>query len=91
MVAMMENSVNFVGPVNLGTEYEFTMLQLAETVLSLIPGSKSKIVYRPLPADDPKQRRADSSLAKEKLGWEPKIGLKEGLMKTIEYFQSVLA
>lgn len=90
MVAMMNNDQWFVGPINIGTQYEFTMKELAELVLKLIPESTSKLVYEPLPGDDPKQRRADSSLAKEKLWWEPTIPLEEGLKKTIEYFRKML-
>jgi len=87
MVKMMENEQGFLGPVNLGNPGEFTVLELAEKVLSLIPGSKSKIIYEKLPADDPKQRKPDISLAKKELGWEPKIPLEEGLVSTIEYFK----
>ena len=83
------NAENFVGPVNIGNPGEFTIKQLAEEVIALT-GSKSKIVYQPLPSDDPKQRRPDISLAKEKLKWEPKILLKDGLIKTIEYFKGDL-
>ncbi|MCF7834550.1 SDR family oxidoreductase [Candidatus Gracilibacteria bacterium] len=90
MVAMMENTNGFIGPVNIGTEFEFSMKELAELVLKLIPESTSKIIYEDLPIDDPKQRRADNRLAKEKLGWEPKIGLEEGLVKTIEYFRKFI-
>ena len=75
-----------VGPVNIGNPGEFTMLELAEKVIAMT-GSKSKIVFRPLPSDDPKKRRPDISLAKEKLDWEPKVKLDEGLAKTIEYFK----
>jgi UDP-glucuronate decarboxylase len=86
MVKMMETE-NFIGPVNLGIPKEFTIKELAKKVLELT-GSKSKIVYKPLPQDDPKRRCPDISLAKEKLNWEPKINLEEGLKKTIEYFKS---
>lgn len=87
MVRMM-NQDEFVGPVNIGNPGEFTIKELAEMVLKLIPESKSKIVYKPLPADDPLQRRPDISLAKAKLGgWEPKINLEDGLKKTIIYFR----
>jgi len=84
MVRMMEH--DFIGPINLGNPKEFTILELAEKVLELT-GSKSKIVFKPLPEDDPMQRRPDISLAKEKLGWEPKVELDEGLRKTVEYFK----
>lgn len=75
MIQMMNNPSNFIGPVNLGTQYEFSIQELAETILKLIPESTSKIVYCPLPYDDPKQRRADNTLAKEKLHREPTIPL----------------
>lgn len=77
------------GPVNLGNPNEFTVMELAEKVLALT-GSRSSIDYRPLPQDDPFQRRPDIGLAKEKLGWEPKVELEEGLRKTIEYFRKEL-
>jgi UDP-glucuronate decarboxylase len=86
MVRMM-NTEGLTGPVNIGNPGEFTIRQLAEKVISLT-GSKSKIVSRPLPSDDPKQRQPDISLAREKLGWEPKVKLDEGLKKTIEYFKT---
>jgi UDP-glucuronate decarboxylase len=88
MVRMMNNEDGFVGPVNIGNPTEFTIKGLAELVLKLIPNSTSKIVYEPLPQDDPKQRKPDITLAKEKLsGWEPRVPLEEGLAKTIEYFK----
>lgn len=77
---------NEAGPINIGNPGEFTMLELAEKVIA-ITGAKSKVVFQPLPSDDPTQRRPDISLAKEKLDWEPKINLDEGLTKTIEWFQ----
>ncbi len=90
MMRMMNADPHFVGPVNLGNPNEFTMLQLANTIIKLI-GSKSKIVFMPLPIDDPKQRQPNIELAKEKLnGWEPKIQLEEGLVKTIAYFEEIL-
>jgi len=76
-----------VGPVNIGNPGEFTMLQLAELTLKLV-GGPSKIVHRPLPADDPKQRRPDITLAKKHLGWEPAVPLEEGLKRTIAYFKT---
>jgi UDP-glucuronate decarboxylase len=85
LMRMMATGDEFTGPMNLGNPGEFTMLQLAERVVALT-GSKSRIVHKPLPADDPKQRRPDISLAKEKLGWQPKTQLDEGLAKTIAYF-----
>ena len=78
-----------VGPMNLGNPGEFTMLQLAELVLKKV-GGKSKITHLPLPSDDPKQRRPDITLAKETLGWEPKVPLEQGIEKTIAYFKSAL-
>ena len=85
----MMNQDKIIGPVNIGNPGEFTMLELAKEVLDLT-GSKSKIVYKPLPGDDPKMRRPDISLAKEALGWEPTIPLRKGLEKTIVYFDSLL-
>jgi UDP-glucuronate decarboxylase len=78
-----------VGPMNLGNPGEFTMLQLAELVLKKVGGA-SKITHKPLPSDDPKQRRPDITLAKETLGWEPKVPLEQGLEKTIAYFSEAL-
>lgn len=90
MLRMMNADPNFVGPVNLGNPNEFTMLQLANTIIKLV-GSSSKIVFMSLPKDDPKQRQPNIELAKEKLnGWEPKIQLEEGLGKTIAYFEEIL-
>lgn len=88
MIRMMETE-DFTGPVNLGNPGEFTMLELAEKVIALT-GSSSKIIHKPLPSDDPLQRRPVIDLAKEKLGWEPKIQLEEGLEKTIKYFRGRL-
>jgi UDP-glucuronate decarboxylase len=90
MVRMMNNENGFTGPVNLGNPVEFTIRQLAERVLQLIPESKSKTIYRPLPQDDPRQRKPDIALAREKLGWSPTIKLDEGLVKTIKYFRNTL-
>ncbi|TVQ62674.1 MAG: SDR family oxidoreductase [Phycisphaerales bacterium] len=84
----MDLDENFPGPVNLGNPGEFTIRQLAELVIELT-GSASKIVHRELPADDPKQRRPDITLAKERLGWSPTVELREGLERTIRYFKSV--
>ncbi|OGH00009.1 MAG: NAD-dependent dehydratase [Candidatus Lambdaproteobacteria bacterium RIFOXYD1_FULL_56_27] len=89
VIFLMMAKDNFVGPVNTGNPGEFTMKELASLVLELT-GSKSKLTYRPLPQDDPKQRKPDIRLAKEKLGWEPKIPLREGLKKTIAYFDGWL-
>jgi len=88
LVKMMESD-SWTGPVNLGNPGEFTIKELAEKIISLT-GSKSKIIFKDLPADDPKQRKPDINLAKEKLSWEPKVQLEEGLVKTIEYFRAVL-
>jgi len=88
-IRFMNSRDDFTGPVNLGNPGEFTILELAEKVIRLT-GSSSKIVFRPLPSDDPKQRRPDIRLAKEKLGWEPRIPLEEGLRHTIAYFQNLL-
>jgi UDP-glucuronate decarboxylase len=77
------------GPINLGNPVEFTMKQLAEEVLALT-GSKSKLTHKPLPSDDPKQRQPDIAKAKAELGWEPKVQLREGLKKTIDYFDTLL-
>lgn len=86
MIKMMNNDKNFVGPVNLGNPGEFTIKELAEIVLKKLPNSKSKIILKDLPADDPKQRKPKIDLAKKMLAWEPKIPLDEGLDKTISYF-----
>lgn len=91
LVRMMENPQGFVGPVNLGNPGEFTVRQLADMILELIPESKSQIVFRPLPADDPRQRQPDIGLAKKMLDWEPKVDLETGLRKTIAYFRERLS
>jgi UDP-glucuronate decarboxylase len=90
MVRMMNNEEGFIGPVNIGNPDEFTIKELAEKVLALLPESKSQIVYKPLPQDDPRQRQPDISLAKEKLGWVPTIKLEVGLVKTIGYFRTIV-
>lgn len=90
MIRMMENtSDDFLGPINIGNPGEFTMLELAEKVIKLT-GSKSKIIFEPLPHDDPRQRKPDISLAKKVLDWEPKVQLDEGLGHMIEYFRSII-
>ena len=89
MIRMMASPKGFTGPVNLGNPGEFTMIELAEKVLSKV-GGRSKIVFKPLPQDDPKMRRPDISLAKKELGWEPKVALDEGLDKVIRYFRQKL-
>jgi len=91
MSRMMNTSDDFYGPVNIGNPNEFTMLELAQMVIDLT-GTSSKLVYKELPMDDPRQRQPDISLAKEKLnGWEPKVQLIEGVRKTIHYFDSILS
>jgi len=87
MIKYMDLKERFFGPINLGNPEEFTIKKLAELVLKLIPESKSKIVYRPLPKDDPEKRKPDISLAQKILKWKPKIKLKEGLFRTIDYFR----
>ena len=89
MIRLMNSRDGFTGPVNVGNPGEFTIKQLAEIVIELT-GSDSKIIYEDLPVDDPTQRKPDISLAKKELDWEPKIELKEGLVKTIEYFKSMV-
>lgn len=90
MIRMMNTDESFIGPVNIGNPGEFTMIELAKEILD-ITGSKSKLIYLPLPQDDPTQRQPDIRLAREKLsGWEPKVPLKEGLVKTINYFDQLL-
>ncbi len=86
MCRMMSSREGFTGPVNLGNPGEFTMLELAEKILS-ITGSKSKIVHKPLPQDDPVQRKPVIDLAQKELDWRPKVSLEEGLEKTIAYFE----
>ena len=88
IIRMMNGPDDFIGPVNIGNPGEFTIKQLAEHVVAMT-GSKSKLVYKPLPADDPMQRQPDISLARAKLGWEPKVPLAEGLKKTIDWFKSI--
>jgi UDP-glucuronate decarboxylase len=89
MIRFMKSEKGFTGPCNIGNPGEFSMLELAEKVIKL-SGSKSKITFAPLPQDDPKQRKPDISLAKDKLKWEPKIALADGLARTIEYFRGVI-
>lgn len=89
MVRFMESDPEFTGPVNVGNPTEFTMLALAEQVLKLVGGS-SKLVFKPLPQDDPKQRQPNIELAKEQLGWEPKVSLEDGLKETVAYFRALL-
>jgi len=90
MVLFMESNDELTGPMNMGNPNEFTILELAESVIEMI-GSSSEIIFKDLPADDPKQRSADISIARNKLGWEPTTQLKEGLKHTIDYFENLLA
>jgi UDP-glucuronate decarboxylase len=89
MIKFMESEDGFTGPVNMGNPDEFTILELAEKVLRLTQ-SKSKIIFKALPADDPLQRKPDISLARSELGWEPKISINEGLSLTVEYFKTII-
>lgn len=89
MLRLMDAEPGFTGPVNIGNPSEFTMLELAELVLSLTE-SRSKLVFRPLPSDDPRQRQPDIRVAREQLNWEPRIPLRDGLQRTIEYFKTVV-
>jgi UDP-glucuronate decarboxylase len=89
MIRMMEVTGEFPGPVNIGNPGEFTILEIAEKIITLT-GSKSRMVHRRLPMDDPRQRRPDIGLAREKLGWEPKVGLEDGIKETIGYFRRTL-
>jgi UDP-glucuronate decarboxylase len=89
MIRMMNTDNSFTGPINIGNPNEFTIRELAELILKLT-GSKSKLINMPLPEDDPMQRQPDISLAKEKLGWEPKVRLEDGLIKTIEFFEKTI-
>ncbi len=90
LIKMMQTEPEFTGPVNLGNPNEFTILDLAQKVLHSIPNSTSQLIYKPLPSDDPKQRKPDISLATTKLNWEPQIQIDEGLAKTVEYFQQTV-
>ena len=89
MLRMMQSPANITGPVNIGNPVEVTMLELAERVISLT-GSKSKLCFKPLPQDDPKQRQPDISFAKSALKWEPKVSLEDGLKATIDYFRRTI-
>lgn len=88
MIRMMNGPDEFVGPVNIGNPHEFTIMQLAQLVMELT-GNKGKITHTPLPQDDPLQRQPDITLARQKLAWEPKVPLRDGLVKTIDYFRSI--
>tara|TARA_A100001037_G_scaffold125687_1_gene113933 strand:- start:1559 stop:1966 length:408 start_codon:yes stop_codon:yes gene_type:complete len=87
---IMNTDDEFIGPVNIGNPEEFTIQELADTVITLV-GSKSKIILKPLPDDDPVQRRPDITIARDILDWEPKVQLLEGLKKTITYFEGRLS
>jgi len=89
MIKMMATSNGVIGPINIGNPHEFTILELAEKVIKLT-GSKSKIIYKPLPSDDPMKRKPDITLAKKELDWSPTINLDEGLIKTIEFFKTIV-
>jgi UDP-glucuronate decarboxylase len=89
LIKLMASPDDFTGPINLGNQAEFSILELAQKVIALV-GSKSRVIFKPLPSDDPRQRQPDISLAKRELGWEPAVKLEEGLKKTIEYFESLL-
>jgi UDP-glucuronate decarboxylase len=88
-VRLMDSPDEFTGPVNTGNPIEFTISELAEKVIELTD-SKSKLIYKPLPGDDPTQRQPDISLAKQELNWSPNVQLEEGLLKTIPYFKNLL-
>jgi UDP-glucuronate decarboxylase len=89
MIRVMKTDNSFHGPINLGNPNEFTVKELAEMTLELLKDSKSKITYEELPKDDPCKRKPDISLAKKTINWEPKIQLREGLTKTIDYFKEL--
>ncbi len=89
MIRLMHSAQEVTGPINIGNPVEFTILELANEVKAMV-GSESKIVTKPLPSDDPKQRRPDIELAKSILGWQPTVSLKEGLQPTIDYFRSIV-
>ena len=90
LIAMMESKDSLTGPINLGTTYEFSMLEFAEKIIQLTH-SQSKIIFKPLPEDDPKERQPDLTLAKEQLNWKPQVPFEEGLLRTIDYFKGVVA
>ena len=89
-MALMATPDEFTGPVNFGNPNEFTIRQLAEQVIQLT-GTRSQLVHRPLPQDDPLQRQPDIALARERLGWEPTVQLREGLVRTIAYFDELMS
>jgi UDP-glucuronate decarboxylase len=89
MARMMDTEAGFTGPVNIGNPTEFTIRELAEIVVRLV-GGRSQLVFKPLPADDPRQRQPDITLARSALAWEPKVALEDGLRETIRYFRDLL-
>jgi UDP-glucuronate decarboxylase len=90
LLLMMSNERDFVGPVNLGNPVEFSIRELADEVFRLIPNSKSKVVFKPLPSDDPCRRKPDVTTARDVLNWNPKVSLQDGLLRTIDFFRGVL-
>ena len=90
LIALMHPTDDITGPINLGNPGEFTILELAEMIIKLT-NSSSRVIHQPLPQDDPKQRQPDISSAINKLGWKPKIALREGLLKTIAYFEQIVS
>jgi UDP-glucuronate decarboxylase len=89
LIALMDSADEITGPINLGNPREFTMKELADNVRELTH-SRSELIYRPLPDDDPRQRQPDITQARERLGWQPAVPLREGLTETISYFKSLL-
>jgi UDP-glucuronate decarboxylase len=89
LIALMQSADEVVGPINIGNPGEYTILEVAEMVLKLT-GGRSKIIFKPLPQDDPTQRQPDITLAKHTLGWEPRVPLQEGLERTVAYFRTLL-
>jgi UDP-glucuronate decarboxylase len=89
LIRLMQSDDDVIGPINIGNPSEFTIHELGESIIDLT-GSKSKLVYRPLPIDDPKQRQPDISRAEELLNWRPTLAIREGLIKTIAYFENLL-
>ena len=89
IIRMMESDKDFVGPVNIGNPTEFTIMQLAQLVAELVGNKNIRFTHKPLPQDDPLQRQPDITLAKARLGWEPRIPLRDGLQRTINYFKSI--
>lgn len=90
MIRMMASTPSITGPVNIGNPTELTMLELAEKILGIVGGG-SRLIFKPLPSDDPKQRRPDISVARAELDWEPKVSVEEGLKNTVDYFRSIIS